>query len=814
MTISDAQLAREKNIRIEQVPLLRRSRGATNETLQGLPDAAIRRALRRLNHPDLPNARRLFRLEQERGDDGTVPANAQGTALDRMRARLGIAEPPAAQTAGVPTGPAAEGFAAGPTPTAGMQLTQWEWLGPGNIGGRTRGIVIHPEDPLRMWAASAGGGVWHTGDGGRKWAPVDDFLGNLACSCLTMDPAAPTTIYVGTGEGFSNADALRGNGVFRTTDGANWAPITATQTADFRAVTRIAVSRTGEVVLAATTTGLFRCSDSERKHWTQVLDVPLGIVLFDPTDDQRAVAGALDAGAAFVSSDGGRTWQTATHESKPWSGRVELAYAAKDPAIVYASVQMTSGRIWRSTDGGRTYRLRRTLDSSSQVADYLGDQGWYGNAVWAGDPTDANLVVLGGVDLWRSTDGGDHITEISTWWHPRSVHADHHAIVSHPSYDGTANRTVLFGNDGGVFMAQDLSRTGTEPEPPFVEGWTELDNNYGVTQFFSGAGNRITGKIIGGAQDNGTLCFDPALGAEGWQQIFGGDGGWCASDPDDPDVFYGEYVFLNIHRNTDGGTSDDTDGDRYISGQFWNETIREWDWKPLPFHIPDAKNNQALFIAPFALDPNNADRLLAGGLSLWRTNNAKEPNTPSSGPTWQAIKPSAGSKISALAVTPGDSDLIWVGHVNGMLFRTTNGTAATPSWARVGVTGPDRLRPSRYCTCVTVDPRDPETVFVAFGGFEADNLWVTHDGGARWSRLAETLPDVPIRAVAIHPRRTELLYCGTEVGLYASEDRGVTWSATNEGPANCSVDQLFWMDETLVSATHGRGMFRIDLSTV
>src|SRR3954469_3997987 len=175
MTISDAQLARAKNIRIEQVPLLRRSRGATNETLLGLPDAAIRRALRRLNHPDLPNARRLFRLEQERGDDGTVPAHAQGTALDRMRARLQSGEPPSARTAGVPTGPSGDGLAGRPTPTAGMQLTQWEWLGPGNIGGRTRGIAIHPQDPLRIWAASAGGGVWHSLDGGRRWAPVDDF---------------------------------------------------------------------------------------------------------------------------------------------------------------------------------------------------------------------------------------------------------------------------------------------------------------------------------------------------------------------------------------------------------------------------------------------------------------------------------------------------------------------------------------------------------------------------------------------------------------------------------------------------------------
>ena len=812
MVISDEQLARAKGIRIEQVPLLRRSRGATNETLHGLSDAAIRRALRRLNYPDLPNARRLFRLEQARGDDGTVPAHAQGTALDRMRSRMASSQAPPAHTGGVPTGLTGEGLAAGPAPTAGMQLTRWEWLGPGNIGGRTRGIVIDPEDPLKIWAASSGGGVWHTQDGGGQWAPVDDFLGNLACSCLAMDPTDPSTIYAGTGEGFSNADALRGNGVFHTTDAVNWAPVTATQTTDFRAVTRIAVSATGEVVLAATATGLFRCSDAERKTWTQVLDVPLGIVLFDPTDHNKAVAGALEAGAAFVSTDGGQTWQTATHG--PWSGRVELAYAAKDPAIVYASVQMTSGRIWRSTDGGLTYRPRKTLDSSGQVADYLGDQGWYGNAVWAGDPTDENLVVVGGVDLWRSTDGGDHVAEISTWSDARSVHADHHAIVSHPSYDGTDNRTVFFGNDGGVFTADDLARVGTEHEAPFFHGWRELDNNYGVTQFYSGAGNPLSGKIVGGAQDNGTICFDPARGTEGWQQIFGGDGGWCASDPDDVDVFYGEYVFLNIHRNTDGGTSDDTKGDRYISGQFWNETIKEWDWKPVPFRIPDAMANRALFIAPFALDPDNSDRLLAGGMSLWRTDNVKAPNTPTSGPSWQAVKPSAGANISALVVAPGNSDLIWVGHVNGMLFRTADGTATTPAWSRVGVTGPSPLRPRRYLTDITVDPGDPDTVYVAFGGFESDNLWVTRDGGARWTQLAETLPDVPVRAVAIHPRRTELLYCGTEIGLFASEDRGANWSATNEGPTNCSVDQLFWMDETLVSATHGRGMFRIDLSAV
>jgi photosystem II stability/assembly factor-like uncharacterized protein len=811
MPISDEELARAKEISVDQVRLLRASRGATNDTLRELPAPGVRRALRRLNYPDLPRARATFRLEQERGDDGTVPADALRSAFAALQS-LRMSSDAGVSTAGVPTGRNGGLPGRGPAPTAGMALTGWEWLGPGNIGGRTRSIVVDPATTDKLWVASAGGGVWHTDDGGTKWAPVDDFLGNLACTCLAMDPSNPSTIYVGTGEGFSNADAIRGSGLFRTTDAVTWSPLVGTQTPDFRFVNRIAVSDTGDVLLVATGTGIFRSTNASLATWTRVLDAAIADVKFDPEDSRRAIAGGLNSGAAWFTRDGGVTWNPASHGT--WSGRVELAYAAKDRNVVYASVQMTNGAIWRSTDGGASYQRRQTLDTNGAPAPYLGDQGWYDNVIWAGDPTDENLVVVGGVDLWRSTDGGDHLAEISTWWATGSAHADQHAIVADPAYDGVRNRTVYFGNDGGIFKAVDLADVGQEPEPPFVNGWTELVNNYGVTQFYGGAGNLASGKIIGGAQDNGTLCFDPANGTEAWTTIFGGDGGWCAADPSDPQVFYGEYVFLNIHRNLDGGTTEDVEGDRYISGQFWNPAIQDWDWKGVPFRIDDAKNNAALFIAPFVLDPNAPNRILAGGLSLWRTDDAKTPNTVSAGPRWKSIKPSSGAMISALAVTNGDSDRIWVGHRDGMVFRTTDGTAATPTWQRAGATGQSPLLPQRFCTCITIDPADADRVYVAFGGYQAGNLWVTTDTGVTWSDLGGTLPAAPIRAVAVHPRDGRLVYVGCEVGVFASEDAGATWSPTNEGPTNCSVDDLFWMSETLVCVTHGRGMFRIDLSTV
>jgi len=426
---------------------------------------------------------------------------------------------------------------------------------------------------------------------------------------------------------------------------------------------------------------------------------------------------------------------------------------------------------------------------------------------------------VGGINLWKSTDGGDTIVDISSWSEPDkiSAHSDHHCIVAHPEFDGNTNRTVFFGNDGGVFKTDDIETVGNDAEPPRINGWVELNNTYAVTQFYGGAGNVASGTIIGGTQDNSTLCFTPAGGTESWNEIeiISGDGGYCAADPNDPKYFYGEYIYLDIHRSTDGGQTAE-----YISGKAWNESSEEWYWKRPPYQISDAMNQNALFIAPFVLDPNEPNRILGGGFSLWRTNDAKTPNTPNTGPSWRPIKSPAGRTreglpnfISAIAVAQGNPDLVWVGHKDGQVYRTDNGTDNNPVWKRIEQTGSNPLSVNLVCTCITIDSSNHEIVYVTFSGYERDNVWKTINGGRTWSDIGAALPAAPVHSLTIHPRKATFLYVGTEVGTFASEDSGATWP-NNVGPTNCSVYELFWMGETLVCATHGRGMFQIDLSGV
>lgn len=764
--MSDQALAKSRHITIETLSKLRANRGLINDEVCSFSDTKLAKAITKANKakPDHPDEAIAFRNLQLQDENKFIPADGLSKAATHVKAMRAFK----AKTNLIKPN------------VAGIDSGSWTSIGPGNIGGRVRALVIHPTTPDTMWLGSVGGGIWKTTNGGTSWTPLDDFMTNLAVSTLIIDPTDPDILYAGTGEGFFNADGIRGAGIYKTIDGgANWSQLANTANSNFYYVNRLAISPDSSTILAATRTGIWR-SLNGGSTWTEESTLNNFLdVNFNPGDSNLAIASGYN-GLAYYSTNGGNTWTQSSGIPKTDNGfqRIEVAYAASAPAVVYASEYRvdstlpTVSQIWKSIDGGQTYV------NTNSTGTFLGGQGWYDNIIWV-DPTDPTTIIVGGIDLWRNNNNGTApLTKISQWFSaPNSAHADHHNIVAHPDFDGITNKTVFFTNDGGIYKTSDVYTVGP------TSGWTELNNNLAITQFYGAAGHAGSSRVVGGTQDNGTLYYTGD--AEAWTAPFGGDGGWSAYDPVDQNYFYGEYVYLQIHRNSSGGM--------FSSSYIYSG-------------ISDAgSGSTSNFISPFVLDPNNANTMLAGGISLWRSTSVK------SSPNWAAIKsPVTGnSKISAIAAAPGNSDIIWVGHNDGFIYKTINGTISSPDWNRFDNTAP--TLPSRYVTRITIDPNDNEIVYVTFGGFSADNVWRTINGGTNWTDVTGSgmtgLPNVPVRSLVINSTNSNLLYAGTEVGVFASNDSGATWSPSNDGPANVSVDELFWMGSNLVAATHGRGLF-------
>ena len=286
---------------------------------------------------------------------------------------------------------------------------------------------------------------------------------------------------------------------------------------------------------------------------------------------------------------------------------------------------------------------------------------------------------------------------------------------------------------------------------------------------------------------------------------FGGDGGFSAADHTNTNYLYGEYVYGDVFRSSNGGADADE-----ISGVTGYAADGSYVCaKATQYEIADVCAQQANFIAPIALDQGIPQRLLVGGLSLWRTNDVRTATTSTTGPTWASIKPDVGSRISAITIAPTASDVVYVGHNNGLIYRSTNATATTPTWTRIDTND----TPGRIVLGLTVDPANTNNVYATFGGFTADNVWRLANG--TWTDITGSgvtgLPDVPTRTLVVDPSAASRLYVGTEVGVFTSADGGATWSAPNGGPANVPVDRLFVMDDQLVAATYGRGLFRTGL---
>ena len=419
----------------------------------------------------------------------------------------------------------------------------WSSIGPGNLGGRTRALVIDPTNPQVMFAAGVAGGVWKSIDGGASWTPTDDQMLNLAVCALAMDPTDPNVLYAGTGEGYNPGSFVRGLGIFKTVDGgATWTQLASTVSPavgqGFYWVNDIVISPNDhERVYAATRHGVWRSPDGGGS-WTLVLANPTYVtgpamsqgsstgctdlvVRSDRNPDALwAAFGSFDSDGLFRSDTGGDSW--VRYSTPTYQGRMTIALAPSNNDVIYLAMADNGGlsgqigrivTVFKATDG---VAFTSVLDQNHPFSPWLmsyasiatgcvassvnHSQGWYDNAL-AVDPMNSEIVWLGGIDLYRSDDGGQTFGMAGYWFFymddpppPTYLHPDQHAIVFHPQYDGVSNQTMFVTNDGGLFRT-DNSRAATtqedcpfglNPGPPPDIAWQTLNHGYAVTQYYHG----------------------------------------------------------------------------------------------------------------------------------------------------------------------------------------------------------------------------------------------------------------------------------------------------------------------------------------
>ncbi|HEX2060992.1 MAG TPA: hypothetical protein VHK90_09650 [Thermoanaerobaculia bacterium] len=724
------------------------------------------------------------------------------------------------------------------TDAAPAAFGKWKFLGPGNIGGRTRVILFDPADPEIMYAAGVSGGIWKSRSGGELWEPIADELANLTVNAMAIHPTDSKILYAGTGEGYfreeirGTALPLRGNGIFISRDaGASWTQLASTHdNENFHWVNDLVIStHDPSRVYAATRTGVWRSTDGGTT-WTQSLATTvrggcLDLAYRDDTsgDYLFAACGTFEQATVYrhANAETSNVWTPVLTEEH--MGRTTLAIAPSNPSVIYAlSASNEPGiatyqglrAVWRSTSNGDpgswTAQVRNTsadvvgrnmltnfITIDNDICGGVDEQpltmGWYCNTI-AVDPADPNRVWVGGVDLFRSDDGGASWGQASYWWaefeptRPPFVHADQHVIAFHPDYDGTTNKTAYFGNDGGVFKTPDARAAvvyGSDAvcfdqvaKVPFVP----MNNSFGVTQFYHGAVYPDGRKFIGGTQDNGTIVGSIEDGPNAWQRVHGGDGGYVAVDPQHPELVYAESQGGAFVKSRDGGRSF------------------------LPFR--GGLSDNFLFITPFTLDPNETSTLWIGGTAMWRSTN---------GNSWSRASTTLPGKVSAIAVAPGDSNRVLAGTSSGHIARTNIAKTATgqTQWTL------SQPRPG-FVTSLTFDPVDMNVVYATYAQFGGVHVWKSTDGGESWSPLdgmGDTkIPDIPVHSIAVDPTRRERLYLGTDLGVFVSLDGGRNWAVENSGFANVVTETVFVgpgaLGPAVYAFTHGRGAWRAELTIV
>ena len=701
---------------------------------------------------------------------------------------------------------------------AALKNLQFRELGPAIMGGRTDDFAVVESNPSIVYAGTASGGVWKTTNAGTTWEPVFDNETVSTIGDVTVAPSDPSIIWVGSGEPNNRQSSSWGNGVYKSTDaGKTW---TNMGLADSHHIGRIVIHPANHNVLYVAALGHLWGSNKERgvykttdggKSWTQSLfineDTGVVDVAMDPQSPDTLFAAAYErrrtpfgfngggpSGAIYKTTDGGATWKKLT-KGLPYAaggdvGRIGLCIYRRNPNIVYALVQHAKGGIFRSEDKGESWT--RMSDTNPRASYY--------SQVRVDPNNDLRIWVLG-APMSYSEDGGKTFTTSRV----TKIHGDYHAMWINPAN----SEHMIVGSDGGIHWSYDAGRT-----------WDYV-NTLALGQFYEvGADMRTPYWICGGLQDNGSWCGPSAtlstvgITNDDWFRVDGGDGFYAKVDPTDATTVYTESQDGNIVRR-DLHTNEarvirpyEKEGEPPFRFQ-WNSPV-----------MISAHDTHTIYYGGNFLfkstDRGDTWARLGGDL----TTGVERNKLPILGkaPDKDTLSRHDGVEdypcITTVSESPMTTAVIWVGTDDGNLQVTRD---AGQNWKNVAEKVPG-VPKGTYVSRVVASKFAEGTAYVTFDGHRANDFSVyaftTTDYGETWKAISSGLPANGgiLHVIREHPRNQNLLFAGTEYGLFVSFDRGASWTALRGNLPTVPVDDILIhpRDNDLILGTHGRSIWVLD----
>ena len=654
----------------------------------------------------------------------------------------------------------------------------WTNLGPFTIPlgergykglGRINAIGFHPSDANTIYIGAPSGGLWVTHDAGQTWTSNTDNLPTAGVSAIMVDYNNPQIIYMGTGD--RDAGDAVGLGVMKSFDGGSTWETSNTGMGDVTVGRLIIHPANPGMLLAATTGGIYKTTDGGL-NWTNKMSGNFKDIVFKTNDP--AMIFAASSGKFYRSTDTGETWTQIT-AGLTIGSRGVIGVTPANPDVVYFLLSNGNNEfqgLYKSTNKGISFVEKshspNIMGWSCDGSD-TGGQAWYDLEI-AVDRINENIIYAGGVDVWKSTDGGINWAINSHWYggcSRPSVHADQHVFEISP-----VNGKIYIGNDGGIYWTDNGGNA-----------WNEITDGLAISQAYKlGQSATVDDLVINGYQDNGTSVYE----GTNWNVAGGGDGMECAIDPVDFHYRYSTLYYGDIFRhynNVEQGK---------IAGNNTNGINESGGW-----------------VTPFLIDENDPKTMFIGYKNVWRSNNIKAPSVNSV--TWTKISNGlTGGDLNVLEQSPKNVNILYAAGGN-KLYRTDNCKADAPVWINLS----SKLPVSSTITDIEAHPFNEDGVYITF----ENRVYVSWDRGNSWIDWTGLLPDVHISCIVYNKHSVNGTYIGTDMGVFYRDNAFCGWISFSNGlPANAKVTELeiFYDDanpanDRIKASTYGRGLWESEM---